>query len=57
MATTPKQLIINTLAEKSVMKQVVCRNTTSAFNKIESILKRMVEELNKEVANFSEAYQ
>lgn len=45
----PNHLIIDTLAEKSVMKQIVFDNTLIAFKSFKKVLKYLVNNLNKQL--------
>ena len=51
---TPRQLILQTLDEKSTMKQVVYRNTVAAFSDLQDIVKKIVDDLKKKSAKFKE---
>ena len=44
---TPKELILETLVEKSTMKQVVYKNTLATFSDMEKVAKKIVTDLKK----------
>lgn len=47
---TPRELIIKTLKEKSVLKQDVYKQTLAAFHEIKSVIKEVVSDFKKQAA-------
>ena len=50
-ANNPQKLIVDTLVEKSMMKQKVFENTFETFNLIKTVLHEMANDLNIELRN------
>ncbi|PCJ89996.1 MAG: hypothetical protein COA57_00145 [Flavobacteriales bacterium] len=51
---TPSELIIETLKDKPMMKQVVYRNTVETFDDVQEMLKKTVDRLKQQTEKFDE---